>query len=630
MNILRQYKKVLFAALVACALHSPARAEEQKNLRVFFVLEGKIKGQGIGDADQAEARTRTQITLTRALRKVLALDVVDPTLLESVKNDAQKMAILRGGSAADVRKALAEHEVAAFVRVTYRTAPVVNVDGMFRGVAALVMEMIDLKSAEKALIIESQPMGTPDCGPDMVAQKGATIYNAGFQAVTAAAADLVKKFENHAAVQRLREGKPLVEPAPVDPKLDTKKKVLFIIEGNVNGQYIQTSADGKAELRGEAMDETDFQLAARRLEATLYRKMADVLKITNFDKDTLDKLKEDQKKWAILRGGSVGEVKQAVAGMNVDQVIRINYRTEPMTALKSGELLMYSGLATMSGFFIDQRTGKMVDLMTPLMGTNEHPAKRAIDPFNSGLSALDYASDLLIDDLKEQLGLGVLKMDTNDNVVDDPNKPTVAVIWIRPSAEFKPWHTPRASNPALGMKKRKQVAEFVKYMRETGDIGVDVSDYLVKGLSDSGVFIPIEESQKIRGQIAEVKNQLLEYRKLGWVGEKLPFDSPVTAAGKIQADYAVTATIDKIHEESSSTSLILVSKGSLKSVAEATVVVTNVKTGQSKSFKGTGSLSLSGYGTVYSFEPGAMKLDKLLIGQAIKEALYNAAKQATL
>jgi len=595
-----------FQALLGKAPAAPAGEDP---LRVIFVMEeGRIRGEGIGAEETRVGSARLEATLAAMLKQAVGIHSFDDAVLKEVRKNAEQWAVLTKGDTDAVRKALANHRLDAVIRVYYRTAPAYRMGAgkafIYSGTASVMAEIINIKTGEKSVLIESPPMGNVE----HPAKRALDPFDASMTALDYAATEMIANFKQSPALRRLQEQQAPSETA-VDPE---SQRVLFILKGQIAGEDIQPM---------------EQRVGAMHLESVLDQQLRQALHLKNFDDQALRKIRQQAEEWAVLLGGEVSEVQKVLEKHNVDSLVQVNYKTDVAFTEKDKDgNALYTATATIQTDIVSRKTqDKRLSFQSPPMG------RTAVDPFDAGVGALELATGMMVEKLQADLGIkqlmdGPKKAETP--VQADPGKPTVAVLWIRPSANFKPWFGGRSRQPGQNMKKREQIRQFVEYMKSTQSLGMEISHYLVQGIVASGALAPVEQSGKTQEEIGEVQNKLLEYRMAGWVGEKLPFNDPVQVAKAVGADYVVTALLDKIYENSSAVNFAqVVSGGSVEAVAEVEVTITQVATGQSATHKGKGSFKKSGYGTVMAFDPKDMKLDKFLIGGAIKEALYEAAKQ---
>lgn len=659
-----------------------AEPAQTNPLRVMFIMQGGIKGQNIDPDAKAVAADRVEAKVNSELKRILRIKNFDQALLEKLKQDAEKWAVLTGGSADEVREALGKFELDAFIRVTFNAAAVCKIGEQHFGAATLVAELVDLRTAEKAAIIESPPMGAlaqSGGGADGAivehpAKPALMPYDAAVAALDYAAEQLVKRLETAPAITRLLAGQPMSEEAPAGG--DSGKRVAFVLLGT---------------LSGEDLSEIDKGVAARRLEATLTRKLAQVMKIRNFDKDTLEKVKQNAEAWAILTGGSAEEVQGVLQQHGLDAFIRVTFNASSDFKLSGGMAgaSMYSGTAQMTVTFLDLTTAEKTMFTTPTMGMQEHPARRALDPFSAGMQAFDYATDRLLEILTRELQgsakessppIATLTPETDvpsketetvsvpaeeskkkepeivaippapstaeaPPVVDSrpstpapppppslpvrtveapaPTYPTVAVLWVKPDFDY--WTVPRGRTPAANAQAKQKMIQFVNEVKRTGSIGVKVADYLAQGVQASGNFMLLEDSPQARSEMASVRDKLLEYRMAGWVAGPVP--DPISAGANVGADYVLTARITKLWESASSVSVFVASKGSMTGHAEVEVTLTHTRTGASQTARGEGRFTESGFGVVFDYQPGNIPFDRMMVGVAVKQALQDAARK---
>ncbi len=377
-------------------------------------------------------------------------------------------------------------------------------------------------------------------------------------------------------------------------------------------------------MKGDAVTEREQRVAAKRLEATLTNKLKEVMNIKSFDEGIVEELQKDEEGWAVLTGGDVSDVRAVLEKYAIDRLVRVYYTLKPVA--KIGDV--YSGTAEMTIEIVSKATGeKELFLVSPVMGTVEHPAVRALDPGDAAFAAIEYAAEQVLLELKKALGRPVETGDAvpERSVAQEPAKPTVAVLWIRP--DFGYWRLPRSRQPGWNIRARKKMKEYVDYTKETNEIGVKVAHYLVQGLVESGQLVPVEESAAARQRIADIENKLLQYRMAGWVEERLPYSDPVQISRELGADYLVTAKITDIHESARSMGGPFFSSSKITAHATAEVTITDVHTGASRSYTGEGEFFVEGYGTFLTFEASNFALDKTMIGGAIKRALRDAASK---
>jgi hypothetical protein len=560
--------------------------------------------------------------LTGHMKSLIGIRNFDDALLKKAREDAEAWAVLNGDNVDAVQKLLGKMNLDAAIRVYFRTAPAyrrsVGENSIFSGTASMTAQIISSKTGEKSAVVLSPAMGTAE----HPARKALDRFDASMSALDYAAREMLKQLEGSQAIGRLNDirKEQSLNDAPVGNDL---QKVLFVIEG---------------EIRGEGINEVEQRVGDMQIETMLSRKLRHALKLKNFDDNTLAKVRGNAEQWAVLMGGEMNEVQTVLDKHNVDSIIRVKYETSAKPYGKADQWgnAIYTAVASVQAEVVGRKDKAVqAKIVSPEMGNEEHKAKAALDEFDAGIAALDYATDKMLNQLLLDSGVVSLmgapaspQKNTVENIAEEPRKPTVAVLWVKP--EFGYWSIPRARQPGLNMRKRQKMKAFVDHVKQTGSIGVDVANYLVQGLVASGQLSPIENSKKSREEVAEIQNKILEYRMAGWVDEKLPITDPVEITKDLGADFVVTAKITKIWENVSSVSGPFVSKGHQSGFAEVEMIVTDVKTGKTKTVKGEGSFGRSGYGLVMTFDPANMALDKFMIGGAVKQALFNAASRLVL
>ncbi|MBN2711192.1 MAG: hypothetical protein JXR97_02015 [Planctomycetes bacterium] len=595
------------------------KKEEQADpLHVIFLIEGRIRGSDVSQTEQRVGAMRLEATLSEKLREAIGIKNFDESILEKAKQDKEQYAVLVGGEVEDVQKILESMKIDAAVRVFFRTAPAYRKrddigNSIYSGTASMTAQIILNRSGEKGEVILSPTMGTAE----HPARRALDSFDAGMSALDYASDKMLEQLMVSPSLKKLKSR--TETPGESDAGSKTGKKALFVMTGSMTGEDINP---------------VEQRVGAMTLETMLDRKLRAVLGLKNFDEQTLAKVRGNAEEWAVLLGEDVEAVQKVLANHNVDSIIKVDYSTAPTFFKKDKDgNAIYSATAKVKAVVVGRKSRqKEVELSSPEMGTDKHKAKAALDSYDAGMAALDYATDRMVEQFEVNRGAISLmdgKPATAQPAVENkdatPSKPTVAVLWIKP--EFSYWSIPRSSQPGLNRKKRAKMKAFVDHVKSTGSIGAEVAHFLVQGIVASGALLPLESSEKNQEDMASIQNKLLEYRMAGWIEEKLPFSDPVEATRQLKADYVVTAKITKIYENTTSKSALFASSGSQTGFAEVELVITSAASGKSKIYKSKGSFSKTGYGTFMSFTPENMAMDKMMIGGAIKEALYNAATQ---
>lgn len=129
--------------------------------RYLFAISGTINGEEVGTGDQAVAAERLRTLFEKELRSILSASVYDATVLESLRANAEAMAVLEGGSAEEVRNLLKDHATDFLVRILYRTNPLAKVGPLHACTAVVTAEILSLTTATAPVRISSPLMGTP-------------------------------------------------------------------------------------------------------------------------------------------------------------------------------------------------------------------------------------------------------------------------------------------------------------------------------------------------------------------------------------------------------------------------------------------------------------------------------------
>ena len=606
----------LLPLLAAATVRAEVPASAEKAPLVLLAVTGTLRGTGtaaLTPADQEAARLHVEALAGRLLAEACQVRLLDPETMATVRADAEKWAVLQGNDLEKIRGVLETYQPDWLVRVTYRTSEIVPEESgtaisgtarFFACGAGVDVELIPRRPSQAAAAFASPPNTTP--------KRRLKALETAITALDDAAANVFTRV----AAGRIFTPEPAAAPAA--PGLLTGKKVLFVVAGTMDG---------------EGLAAADRARAGRMLETELGRRLAAAFGVKQFDEATLATARKNAEQWAVLQGGTIEQIRDALKPYALDYCLRVRYHAPAaLRTFQRGALSMYAGTASVTLEVLDLRADrgtKAQVVESPPMGTNDDPAEKALDPFSAAAAALTHCADRLLERLTET------KPDATAAAAPAPappaappaaGKPGVAVLWVKPA--FAGWSVPRSTQPGFSMRHQKQVNEFVRQAKTSGEIGMQVSQYLVQGIQTAGRLTPVEEDSQARADIAGIRNKLLELRMAGWVGEKLPYNDPAEAGKAVGADFTLTAQITRIEEPqplSISGPFAGAAKSELKAWAEVTL--TDVRSGRSQTFTGEGSMSKTGWSTGATYVPG-MSLDSTLLGGAIREALFNAARKA--
>ncbi len=606
------------ALWLVLGLTAAARAGEASSRRplVLLAVAGEIEAgsaAAVDQAQQAAARRHLETVLGRRLGEEFGLRLIDEETMREVRADAERWAVLTGGSMAEVREVLAVYQPDLFIRATFHTSPLTLLEigdertgrsRFWSCTAGLALEIAEAAGRETPVFRTTAPRAE--------SVKRLRPLETALVALTEAVEE---------TVEGLRED--AIFAASALPPSKVGEPAVDLRDGNVI-MYSVGDFSGLAELPEEARERI-----GQRLEAELARDLAAALGINTFDRETLARIRKNAEQWAVLQGGSVEQIAEALAPYALDACLRIRFHVPPphLTRLGTGETI-FGGTAVVTVELIDLKAdrGVVTWLMeSPPMGTNQDPAVRALSKFDATVGAISHCRTRIVESL---VGRDP-EAEPALTVAAAPSLPTVAVLWIKP--DFRGWTVPRGRQQALTRRHQMQVNRFVREVKAEGSLGLQVSDYLIQGLADSGQLLPLDNTEAVRRDLGGVRNRLLELRMAGWVGERLPYDNPVEAVGEAMADYLATARIVRIEEPQPSGVAVFganVATSEVRAWAEITIAEAG-GAGRSWRFAGEGVASKTGWSTGISYSPG-LQLDQTLFGNAVREALYNAAASVCL
>lgn len=593
-------------SLAAGAGAAEAGADAAAKPLILLAVTGDVQGgaETVTAADREAARQHVEAALGRLLAEQFPVRLMDDVSMKKVRADAERWAVLAGGSVGDVRKVLDQYQPDWLVRATLHTSALrqVRYDGGAAGVSTfwactggILVELIPRQAGVPPLGAASPPQAEP--------KKRLKALETALVALDDAAAGLMQDLK---AKNAFGAGTP-ARPAAAAEQLAGRKVILVTAGDFDNG----------------ALDAAAKQLAVRQFETDFGNRLAAAFGLRAFEEEALAKARKNAEQWAVLQGGTVDQVREALKPYALDYCLRVRFHGPAPFVLKGpGGETSYSGTATVTLEIINlaaDRGTKARVVESPPMGTNEDPAVRAADPFDAVRAALAHCAGRILERLAGAPAAG----DGAAAAAGVAGRPTVAVLWVKP--DFEGWTVPRGSQPTATRRHQQRVNEFVKQAKSSGSAGMQVSQYLVQGLAAGGVLVPVEDAGRMRQDLAGLKNKLLELRMAGWVGEKLPYSDPVEAGKAAGGDYVATARITRI-EEPQPTSVAVPLFGAAKAEvrAWAEVTVTEAKTGRSLTFAGEGSMSKAGWSTGLVYTP-EMKMDDTLFGGAIRAALLDAA-----
>ncbi|MFA4943331.1 MAG: hypothetical protein WC789_01360 [Lentisphaeria bacterium] len=598
--------KLFFAFLALLLAAAPAVADSAAAPaaapKVLLVASGELPGTEFSAADREAARQHLETLLGRQLAEQFGLRLTDPETVAKARADAEKWAVLTGGDLASLRQALAEYQPDFFIRASFRTSEprqesfgdaATGISTFWSCTADVTLEILP-RGAAAAFTVAAPPMTTP--------KKRLKPLETALVALEEAAAGLPGRL-------RARQIFAAPETAPKAAATLTGKKVIFVVSGTLDGTGLPDTAKARA---------------AAQVEADLAARLARAYAIQHFEEEALAKARKNAEQWAVLTGGDVDAVRAALEPYALDFCLRVKFHAPAPLVRETAAGRVFSGTALVSLEVINLRAArgtKALVVESPPMGTNEHPAILALEPASAATAALADCADRILDRLTS--GGAPATVAAAVPPVAKSARPTVAVLWVRP--EFKGWTVPRSRQPGLGARHQRQVNEFVRQAKASGEIGLQVNDWLVEALAAGGGFVPVERSGRTAAEIAGLRNKLLEWRMAGWVGEKLGYSDPVAAARAVAAEWGATARITKIAEPQPAAAagpFANVSRAELKAWAEVTV--TEARTGRTLTATGEGTAAREGWGTGVSYVAG-LKLDQTLLGLAIRQALQEAA-----
>lgn len=591
--------------------------DDPKPPLALVVVTGSLDGgpsQALSTDDEEAARRQVESVLGGLLVKRLGFRLVDEETMRQVRADAEKWAALKGGGVAQVRDTLRRFAPDFLVRASIHSSPLTQVRmGTERTGVATFWACTTGVTLE---VIPRSRERRPTCRasrPSLESVKRLKPLETVLVGLEADCAEVVDTL----LADGLFGGAPVpVKKIEAPPQFDlTGGKVILVTAGTFSP---------------EGMNSAMRELLRRRVEMEFGAQLGDTFGVKTFDEDSLAKARRNAQQWAVLQGGTVEQIRAALAPYALDACIRIRFHVPAATRNDLADAEVVFGGTAVVGLEVIRLRGdkgtKALVVESPPMGTNSDPAFKALSVSDAAAGALAYCQQRIL----ERLAGGG---EATGETVPSSAAPTVgraaaAVLWVKP--DFKVWRVPRGRQPALTRKHQMQVKKFVKNAKSDERFGVAVSDYLVRGLVASGALVPLEQAGQVREDVAGVKNKLLELRMAGWVGERLPYDNPVEAAGQLGATHLVTAKITRIQEpQPSGVSMILAGGAKSEVRAWAEVTVSEVATGKVWTFTGEGSMSKSGWSTGIAYSP-ELQLDETLFGGAVREALFNAAASIRL
>ncbi|MDT8390415.1 MAG: hypothetical protein RRC34_07905 [Lentisphaeria bacterium] len=592
------------------------RLDAPKPPLALVVVTGNLDGGQdtvLSPDDEAAARRHVESILGGLLVKRLGFRLADEEVMRQARADAEKWAVLTGGGVAQTRDVLRQFAPDFLVRASIHNSPLTQtrmgtertgVATFWACASGVTVEVIPRFRDRRPACRASRPSLE-----SVKRLKPLETVLVGLEAACVEAVDALLTDDVFG------EAPAPVKASEAPPQFDlTGGKVILVTVGT---------------FAPEGVDSAMRELLRRRFEMEFGTRFGDAFGVRAFDEESLTKARRDAQQWAVLQGGTIEQIREALAPYALDACMRVRFHVPAAArgALSDGEVV-FGGTAVVGLEVIrlrgDKGTKALV-LESPPMGTNSDPAFKALSVPDAAAGALAYCQRRILERLR---GGGEAAATTESSVLADPARPVAAVLWVKP--DFEAWRVPRGRQPALTRKHQIQVNKFVKNAKLTGRFGMAVSDYLVRGLTASGALTPLEQAGQIHQDVAGIKNKLLELRMAGWVGERLPYDNPVEAAGQLGATHLVTARIIRVQEpQPTGVGMILASGAKSEVRAWAEVTVSEVATGKVWTFEGEGSMSKTGWSTGIAYTP-ELQLDETLFGGAVRAALFNAAASVRL